>query len=78
VVKNLDFIESGVHICVVANQVVPNLAPILDRNLKAPRLVLVHTADFLQKAKDLASAYSNYQVKTEFFKIQSASRYRQS
>lgn len=71
-VKNLDFIESSVHICVVANQVVPNLAPILDRNLKAKRVVLVHTADFLQKAKDLASTYSNYQVKTEFFKIQSA------
>lgn len=68
----LDFIDSGIHICIVANEIVPNLAPVLDKRFKTKRVVLVHTEDFLHTAQNLADAYRTYQIKTDFFQISSA------
>lgn len=70
--RSLDFIGSGVHICVVAKEIVPNLAPILDKRFNTKLVILVHTDDFEKSAKNLQASYQDYQIKTEFFQIQSA------
>lgn len=68
----LDFIDSDVHVCVVADAVVPNLSPALDRGLGCKKVVLIHTANYKNQAQRLAKALSQYQIKAEYYEIKDA------
>lgn len=65
----LAFESSAIHICVVANIVVPNLSPLLDSRLGCKKVVLIHTPDFAEKAEFLARVYRRYQIEAEFFLV---------
>jgi hypothetical protein len=55
------------HVCLVYNTATSNIVPVLDPALRPQRVVLVHGADYVQQAEDIAAVLQPAGVKVQYW-----------
>ena len=61
-----------IHICLVSEQVNPNLVPLLDKTMAVDYVILLHTTKTHFEAENLSSVLKNYQIKSELRQLPDA------